>query len=61
MENKIRPIKEQSERKGISVPMIKKLIFNKKLEYVKVGAKVFISDAVIEDYIQSNTVKVEEV
>ena len=56
--NKLRSIKEQSERSGISESMLKKLILNREIQRVKIGYKNFISDNVIDSYIDNNTIKV---
>ena len=46
---------------GITVPMLKKLIADKKLTRVKVGAKNFIRKDDIEAYIERNTIKATNV
>ena len=58
--NKLYSVRDMSAVSGISEAMIKKLIFNKEIEYVKVGTKNFIAENVILAYIERNTVKVEQ-
>ena len=55
--NKLYSIKETYETFGITEPMMRKLILNKEIEYVKVGTKNFIKESTILDYINSRTVK----
>ena len=54
---KLHSLKGIAEKYGISVPMLKKLIQDNQLTRVKVGAKNFISENVIEAYIKLNTVE----
>lgn len=58
---KLYSLKQIAETYGISVAMLKKLIANKQLTRVKVGNKNFISQDIIEAYILSNTIKVEDI
>ncbi len=48
-------VKEVSEFKIIKSDMLKKLIFNRKIEVVKIGAKNFISRIVLIKYLEENT------
>ena len=43
------------EKYGITVSMLKKLIANKEITRVKIGAKNFIREDDIEAYIEKNT------
>jgi predicted site-specific integrase-resolvase len=52
---KLYPLKGVHEEYGISISMLKKLIIQGKLTVVKVGAKNFIKEQDIEDYIDRNT------
>lgn len=56
---KLLSLKNIYDKYGISVPMLKKLIINNQITRVKVGAKNFISEEVIEEYIKSNTIDVK--
>ena len=53
---KLHSLKDIATRYGISIPMLKKLISQNKITRVKVGAKNFISEEAIEDYINTNTI-----
>lgn len=53
---KIHSLKAVHEKFGISVPMLKKLILNGKIERVKIGVKNYISEEVVENYIADNTI-----
>ena len=44
-----------NEKYGITISMLKKLIANKMITVVKIGAKNFIKEQDIEDYIETNT------
>lgn len=55
--NKLYSIKDTYETFGITESMMRKLILNKQIEYVKVGAKNFIKESTILAYINSRTVK----
>ena len=52
---KLYSLKGIHETYGISVPMLKKLIYNKQIAVTKVGNKNFIMDDTIEEYITKNT------
>jgi len=52
---KLYSLKGIYETYGISVPMLKKLIYNKQIAVTKVGNKNFIMDDTIEEYITKNT------
>lgn len=54
---KLYSLKDISQRYGITVAMLKKLIANNQITRVKIGAKNFIADNIIEAYIEENTVK----
>lgn len=55
---KLNSLRETEEKYGVTVAMLKKLIANNQIERVKIGAKNFISEEVIEAYIEANTIKV---
>ena len=50
-----------NEKYGISIPMLKKLVQNKDITVVKIGAKNFIKEEDIENYIEERTVRRENV
>lgn len=54
--DKLYSIKQSSEITGISIPMLKKLIFNKQITVVKIGWKNFIKESTLQEYIDKNTV-----
>ncbi len=54
---KLHSLKDIAKIYGITVPMLQKLIQNNQITRVKVGAKNFISEDIIEKYISDNTVK----
>ena len=58
---KLHSLKGIYEIYGISVPMLKKLVYAKQIEVVKVGSKNFIDEDTIEQYIKDNTVKAKNV
>lgn len=49
-----------SEKYGIGLPMLKKMVANKDLEVIKIGAKNFVREKEIENYIERRTVKRRE-
>ncbi len=53
---KLHSLKDIASRYGISLPMLKKLISQNKITRVKIGAKNFIPEEVIEAYINANTI-----
>lgn len=57
--NRLYSIKDTYETFGISEPMMRKLILNKQIEYVKIGTKNFIKESTILDYINSRTIGVK--
>lgn len=50
-------LKEIQELGILKVEMAKKLIYDKKLEVVKVGNKLHISRSVLIDYLEENTIE----
>ena len=52
---KMYSLKQIHEKYGITVSMLKKLIQNKQITVVKIGAKNFIKEIDIEAYIDGNT------
>ena len=53
---RLNSLRGTSEKYGISLPMLKKLVFNKEITVVKIGAKNFIKEEDIEAYIDERTV-----
>jgi len=49
-------LKEVEELKILNIPMAKKLIQKKKLEFVKIGNKIHISRAELINYLDKNTI-----
>jgi len=58
--SKLYSLKDVHDKYGISVGMLKKLILNNQITRVKVGAKNFISEDVIEKYITGNTIEADQ-
>ncbi|HEY9129069.1 MAG TPA: helix-turn-helix domain-containing protein [Sulfurovum sp.] len=58
--NKLYSIKSTSENTGISIPMLKKLIYSGVLTYTKIGAKIYIDTKTIQDYITENRVEARQ-
>ena len=56
---KLNSLKDTSSKYGISLSMLKKLVFNKDIDVVKIGTKNFIKEADIEAYIENRTVRKE--
>ena len=56
---KLFSLKDISNRYGITIAMLKKLIQHNQITRVKVGNKNFISEDVMEEYIASNTITAE--
>ena len=53
---RLRPVSEAAGRLGVTVACLRSWIYERKIEYVKVGRAVRISDATIEDIIARGTV-----
>lgn len=58
---KMYSLKEIKEEYGISIPMLRKMINNGVITVVKVGAKNFIKKTDMDEYIERNTIKAENV
>ena len=52
-------IKEIDEMNLIKSDMLKKIIYNREIEVVKIGKKNFISKIALVAYLEANTVPVE--
>ncbi len=52
-------IKEIDEMNLIKSDMIKKLIYNREIEVVKIGSKNFISKTALVTYLEANTIPIE--
>lgn len=53
---KLYSIKEVSENFGIKEAMLRKLVLNNKINYVKVGSKIHFTEETIINYINDRTV-----
>ena len=54
--SKLHSFKDVHKQWGITIPMLKKLHQQRTIEVVKIGAKNFISEQTIENYIKANTI-----
>ena len=52
-------IKEIDEMNLIKSDMLKKLIYNREIEVVKIGSKNFISKTALVTYLEANTIPIE--
>lgn len=59
-ENILFSIRQISELQLIKIDMVKKLIYNREIEVVKIGKKNFISRTALIAYLERNTIPVDE-
>ena len=54
---KLYSLKDISSTYGISVSMLKKLIYSGHIEHIRIGVKYFLTEEMIDTYIEKNRSK----